>query len=150
MSTFTLELLSSEFPLIASDFVIHETTAGIRLALKCSLTEPRRQRHVAPRRCSFFSIIPRPFLSFRSRSTFLARRRSALFKRRTFGKHRAYAIPSGWAFRFRSGRFFGLSLIKLDESRSKIGHCRLSSDTFDKNTNVRGRMASLIFSTISI
>lgn len=41
-----LELLSSGLPLIASDFVIHETTGGIRLALKRSLTEPRRQRHV--------------------------------------------------------------------------------------------------------
>lgn len=108
----SLELLSSGLPLIASDFVIHETTGGIRLALKRSLTEPRRQRHVAPLvDAPFFfllSTISRPFLSFRSRSTFLARRRYALFKRRTFGKRRAYAIPPGRAFRFRSRRFFGL------------------------------------------
>lgn len=140
-----LELLSSELPLIASDFVIHETTEGIRLALKRSLTELRHQRHACSSySCSFFFTIPRPFLSFRSRSTFLARRRSALFKRRTFGKRRFYAIPSGRAFRFRSGRFFELSLIKLNESQRRSDAVIFHRARALKRTQMQ-RTASSIF-----
>lgn len=94
--------------------------------------------------CSFFSTIPRPFLSFRSRSTFLARRRSALFKRRTFGKRRFYAIPSGRAFRFRSGRFFELSLIKLNESQRRSDAVIFHRARALKRTQMQ-RTASSIF-----
>lgn len=136
VGTFTRALKFSELPLIASDFVIHETTAGIRLALKRSLTE---RATASETRCCpsslaapFFSTIPRSFLSFRSRSTFLAQRRSALFKRRTFGKRPGLTRDSvgtrGRIVSISIGTIFSTLTHKTGWVTTEIGRCHLSSD----------------------